>query len=132
MRSLTSVLLSSIYAYQTLNLSHPAPIATYTHPDLRLKGFYIRIDVSPCSQYLVSGSTDGGVYMWDTADRHSPAVRLEGHQREASAVSFGNDKVASASDDLSVRLWRFDPATSRRLTADSSLAKTYGGACAHS
>lgn len=80
-------------AFDPLNLSYPAPLTTFKHPQAIFGSFYVRLAVSPCSRYLASGSSDGGVYTWDTAGNGSDGVRLVGHEKEVGCVSWGNDTV---------------------------------------
>jgi WD40 repeat protein len=78
--------------------------------------FYVKGDFSPDSDYVVSGSADGNVYIWpNTSERkmgilHSqlPLLLLKGHSGEVNAVSWRpNDfsTLSSCSDDGTVRIW---------------------------
>lgn len=62
-------------------------------------------------RYIVSGSEDGLVYLWDIK-QGTPAGTLGsrqskfGHLNEVNeVVTIGNDTVVSASDDMSVIVW---------------------------
>ncbi|KAJ1952879.1 hypothetical protein EC988_003316 [Linderina pennispora] len=61
---------------------------------------------------VVGGSEDGVVYLWD---RESASVvqRLEGHRGIVYDVKWNPRRgiLCSASDDWTVKTWRFDPST---------------------
>src|SRR5262249_24539191 len=62
------------------------------------------------SRYLVTGSKDGKVQVWD-ARNGQPVGTLGAHDREVQAVAFSRDDLhlASASGDGSVKVWAWDP-----------------------
>ena len=50
--------------------------------------------VSPCSRYIASGSSEGGIYLWDTEGSGNDGVRLLGHELETSGLDWGKDRVS--------------------------------------
>uniref|UniRef100_A0A7I4AZV3 Denticleless protein homolog n=1 Tax=Physcomitrium patens TaxID=3218 RepID=A0A7I4AZV3_PHYPA len=68
--------------------------------------FYIKAAFSPDSAHILSGSTDGNVYIWQVDNPSNPAV-LEGHRGEVTAVDWCSSscKIVTSSDDCMVRVW---------------------------
>eukprot|EP00939_MAST-03C_sp_MAST-3C-sp1_P002485 g2485.t1 len=81
----------------------------------RSDSFYLKAVFSPDEKFVASGSCDGDVCVWELdneADGAEPMIRLTGHEQEVNAVDwFGRDdgsgfeRIASSSDDGTVRLW---------------------------
>lgn len=74
----------------------PSDALKLSHPGLFVSSFYVKLAVSPCGSWLASGSSGGGIYLWDVASRSSPqrqAVELKSAGREVSAVDWANDIV---------------------------------------
>lgn len=66
------------------------------HSNLFVKSFYVKIATSPCGKWLASGSSGGGVYIWDVAARsYGPriAVELQASRQEIGAVDWSSDMV---------------------------------------
>jgi WD40 repeat protein len=59
---------------------------------------------SPCTSFLVCGSSGGVVHVWDRQGKHT---RLEGHTEEVTCLQYSLDGkyLASGSLDKSIRLW---------------------------
>lgn len=87
---------SRIYAYDSMHLSRPTPISTFTNSQVRCETFYVRVSVSPNSRYVACGSADGGIYAWDTEGPGDDGVRLVGHEKETSGLDWGRDSVRSS------------------------------------
>lgn len=87
----------SIYAYDPHNLSIPAPLNVYKHPQACYGSFYIRLAVSPDSRSLASGSSDGAVYAWDVHGTGGDGVRWLGHEKEVGCVDWGHNQVGRKS-----------------------------------
>jgi denticleless len=59
---------------------------------------------------ILSGSSDGRLYIWDTTRAGSPILQLTCHRAEVNDVDWCKSdglKIASGSDDGFVRLWRY-------------------------
>jgi WD40 repeat protein len=89
--------------------------------------------ISPDSQLVAAGHSDGRVYVWNIDDAETRYI-LEGHAREVTSVDFSPDGryLASGSEDGTVRLWNpssgqllrvitglLDDVTEVKFTADS-------------
>eukprot|EP00066_Takifugu_rubripes_P021251 XP_011610517.1 PREDICTED: denticleless protein homolog [Takifugu rubripes] len=71
--------------------------------------FYIKSTISPDDQFLASGSSDNHTYIWKIADPKHPPMTLQGHSEEVTSVVWcptDFTKIASCSDDHTVRIWR--------------------------
>jgi WD40 repeat protein len=75
------------------------------------------VRTSPSNHWLVTGSDDGTVRLWDlnTTDPAASPVILSGHQSEVTAVGFSPDNhwLVTGSSDNTARLWNLraeDPA----------------------
>ncbi|KAK4704969.1 denticleless, partial [Phenoliferia sp. Uapishka_3] len=80
-----------IYAFDPLNLTQPAPLGIYSHPESKFNSFYVRLALSPCSRYLAAGNSDGAIHVWDTEGNGKDAVRVIGHEREVSGLDWGHE-----------------------------------------
>ncbi|TNN76144.1 Denticleless [Liparis tanakae] len=71
--------------------------------------FYVKSTISPDDQFLASGSSDNNAYVWKISDPKQPPMMLQGHSEEVTSVSWcptDFTKIASCSDDHTVRIWR--------------------------
>ncbi len=68
--------------------------------------FYVKSSFSPDGRFIVSGSSDFDVFLWDVQHPLLPPLRLKGHHGEVSDVTWcptDMSKIASCSDDTTVR-----------------------------
>lgn len=94
-----------IYLYDVLR-PELGPVKSFTGHSLQ--GFYVKADISPDGKYIVSGSNDANVYIWNTSQPYDSPSILKGHEREVTAVKWSPtdpDRVATCSDDFSARIW---------------------------
>ncbi|OQR91877.1 hypothetical protein ACHHYP_04259 [Achlya hypogyna] len=94
----------------------------------RNSSFYVKSAFSPESRFIVSGSVDQRVYIWDVAQAGLPVRVLHGHEGEVSSVAWSRrdfTKLASCSDDGTVRVW-----TMRRGGDSKDDAAVCGRGCA--
>uniref|UniRef100_A0A6Q2X689 Uncharacterized protein n=1 Tax=Esox lucius TaxID=8010 RepID=A0A6Q2X689_ESOLU len=76
--------------------------------------FYVKSTVSPDDQFLASGSSDHQTYIWKISDPKQPPTMLQGHSQEVTSIAWcptDFTKIASCSDDNTVRIWRLDRGT---------------------
>ena len=77
----------------------------------RVESFYVKTRFSPDGEHILSGSSDGGVYVWEAARPSAPPVVLWGHSTEVTAVEWcptDFTTLVSTSDDAALRVWRVD------------------------
>ncbi len=69
---------------------------------------------------LITGTSDGDVFLWDPEFRKTQLFRLNAHTDSVTSVSFSADgkRVATASEDGWVRLWNVE--NTEELRADGS------------
>ncbi|KAG9027705.1 hypothetical protein FRB95_007437 [Tulasnella sp. JGI-2019a] len=119
---------SQIHPYSALTLSIPeCPgfAEPFSDPRLRASGFYIRVAVSPCGNWLASGSSGGDAFLWEIErvgqTTRAPPVVLKGVQGsvETTCVDWGaGGMLATCSDDGTVRTWRPDPVRAETCRQD--------------
>ncbi|CAG8643838.1 18297_t:CDS:2 [Racocetra fulgida] len=74
-----------IYQYDPINLG--APLARFTSPTFRCSSFYIRMAISPDDRYIISGSSDKCIYMWETDFPDENPIVLKGHENEVTSLT---------------------------------------------
>ncbi|KAK4056692.1 hypothetical protein OIO90_002244 [Microbotryomycetes sp. JL221] len=104
---------SKIHAFDPTNLTQTEPVTTFSDSRAFFDTFYVRVAVSPCSRYIVSGSSNGNMFMWDAQGPGTDAVRIQGHEKEVSGLSWAKDRIVSCSDDHLIRVWQFNPQVAR-------------------
>ncbi len=57
------------------------------------------------NKYLLSGSTDQTIIIWDISNSFKLAEILRGHQGSINSLVIHQEKIASASSDKSIKLW---------------------------
>ncbi|CAG8480212.1 2895_t:CDS:2 [Acaulospora colombiana] len=65
--------------------------------------------ISPDDRYIISGSSDKNIYMWETDFPDESPVILKAHENEVTSLSWSKDieTFASCSDDATLHLWRY-------------------------
>ncbi|XP_018011741.1 denticleless protein homolog [Hyalella azteca] len=97
-----------IYAYH-LAMPSAEPVSCYT--GCLNTTHYVRMAVSSCGRYLVSGGADGRALVWLTSRPGPPVAQLTGHRGEVSAVDwgqFGGDKIATCGDEGMQKIYYMD------------------------
>ena len=92
-----------------------------------VNSFYVKASFSPDCRYIISGSSDYHVYIWDVSNPLLPPMRLRGHTGEVSDVAWSQKefwKLASSSDDTTVRLWTIDRELSEHFSAEGARGDT--------
>ncbi|RHY25039.1 hypothetical protein DYB32_008547 [Aphanomyces invadans] len=102
---LVSAASNDIFLYDLVRATNDPVAKYYGHKN---SSFYVKSGFSPDSNFVVSGSVDHNVYIWDAQSAGAPAVVLRGHEGEVSSVAWCKadfSKIASCSDDGTVRVW---------------------------
>ncbi|CAN8266171.1 unnamed protein product [Cochlearia groenlandica] len=97
-----------IYLYNMLQLDK-GPLQSFS--GCRIDSFFVRTMISPDAEHILSGSSDGNAYIWQVNKPHVEPTILKGHDFEVTAVDWSPSdigKVATASDDFTVRLWSIE------------------------
>ncbi|XP_074844719.1 denticleless protein homolog [Carettochelys insculpta] len=96
----------NIYMFNMTSLK-TTPVAVFSgHQN---STFYVKSSTSPDDQFLVSGSSDQSAYIWKISEPHLPPMMLLGHSQEVTSVAWcpsDFSKIATCSDDNTVRIWR--------------------------
>ncbi|RVE55724.1 hypothetical protein OJAV_G00228860 [Oryzias javanicus] len=95
----------SIYMFNVCGVKR-TPVAVFSgHQN---SSFYVKSSISPDDQFLASGSSDNHTYIW------------KGHSEEVTSVVWcptDFTKIASCSDDHTVRIWRLHRQTDEAQTS---------------
>ena len=121
---------SKIYVYDTRwhvkSTHHPTGGSLEEHVlsfgGHAVDSFYVKTTFSPDGHFIASGSSDGGLYVWEVARPELPPFVYWGHKSEVTAVAWRSDDwstLVSASDDMSARVWRVDRERGPSLNADA-------------
>ncbi|XP_013871175.1 denticleless protein homolog isoform X2 [Austrofundulus limnaeus] len=96
----------SIYMFDVCGIK-TSPVAVFSgHQN---STFYVKSTISPDDRFLSSGSSDNHIYVWKISDPKRPPMMLQGHSEEVTSVAWcptDFTKIASCSDDHTVRIWR--------------------------
>lgn len=79
-----------------------------------LGSFYIKASFSPDGTHILSGSSDENVFIWQVDRPEADPVILKGHRGEVTAVDWCPTdfcKIATCSDDYTVRVWSIKDCT---------------------
>ncbi|KAI5067067.1 hypothetical protein GOP47_0017595 [Adiantum capillus-veneris] len=130
---------SRIYVY---DMHRPEKGSVKSFQGHVLGSFYIKAAFSPEGTHILSGSSDGNVFIWQMDSPESAPIVLKGHGGEVTAVDWCPTdfcKIATCSDDYTVRIWKnIEPsfksvtqpsAIRRRITADPSCDATEARLC---
>ncbi|KAJ7974618.1 denticleless protein-like [Quillaja saponaria] len=93
-----------IYLYNILQLEK-GPLRSFS--GCRIESFFVKSAISPDAAHVVSGSSDGNAYIWQV-DKDQGPIALNSHDGEVTAVDWCQSevgKLATASDDFTVRFW---------------------------
>ncbi|KAF8528884.1 WD40-repeat-containing domain protein, partial [Hysterangium stoloniferum] len=118
---------SCVHTY-SLPLTAPNSAVTgkLSHPGLFVKSFYVKVALNPCGEWLATGSSSGGVYLWDVASRGTgarQAVELKPTGKEIGALDWTDSSLATCCDDGTVRLWRPNLDVSMKCKSDPEESK---------
>ncbi|KAL1356393.1 hypothetical protein HN51_008414 [Arachis hypogaea] len=94
-----------IYLYSILQLDK-GPFRSF--PGCPIESFFVKAAISPDASQIVSGSSNGNAYVWQVNKPQATPVILKSHDAEVTAVDWNRSeigKLATASDDCTVRIW---------------------------
>ncbi|KAG6545554.1 hypothetical protein Mapa_013156 [Marchantia paleacea] len=112
---------SKIYMYDVMGLAK-GELKTFSGHTMG--SFYIKASFSPDGSHILGGSTDHNAYLWKVDRPEDSPTLLRGHNGEVTAVDWcpmEHCKVATCSDDYTVRVWNLRaPRFSQRPTPESN------------
>ncbi|XP_010132108.1 PREDICTED: denticleless protein homolog [Buceros rhinoceros silvestris] len=112
----------SIYMFHMASLK-TTPVAVFSgHQN---STFYVKSSTSPDDQFLVSGSSDCNAYIWKVSEPSLPPRILLGHSQEVTSIAWCPSdftKIATCSDDNTVRIWRLRPRPEEEKSAFSKIS----------
>ncbi|KAK1568742.1 hypothetical protein Q3G72_028174 [Acer saccharum] len=94
-----------IYLYNVLQLEK-GPIQSFS--GCQIESFYVKSAISPDADHILSGSSNGNAYIWQVNKPQVDPIVLKSHDGEVTAVDWCPSeagKIATASDDFTVRIW---------------------------
>lgn len=90
----------SVYMYHLSNISRPT--RRYTDPDYTANTFFVKLDLSPDDQFILSGSSRGPVFVWEIERPNDGAVQFKGHKREATSISWCKKDITQVNSSRAV------------------------------
>lgn len=108
---ITSCMDNKIYLYNALQ-PDKGHLKSYTGHVLG--SFYIKASFSPGGTHILSGSSDENAFIWQADRPEADPVMLKGHRGEVTAVDWCPTdfcKIATCSDDYTVRVWSIKDCT---------------------
>ncbi|CAG8590806.1 11889_t:CDS:10, partial [Diversispora eburnea] len=88
-RLFTSSTDNVVYMYDPINLG--APLARFTSPTFLCCSFYIRMAISPDDKYIMCGSGDNNIYIWEIDFPDESPVILKAHEDEVTSLSWSRN-----------------------------------------
>ncbi|KAK7381416.1 hypothetical protein VNO78_34088 [Psophocarpus tetragonolobus] len=110
---------SRIYLYSTLQLEK-GPLKSFS--GCQIDSFFVKSAISPDALNIVSGSSDGNAYVWKVDKPLEDPTILKSHDGEVTAVDWCSSeigKLATCSDDFTVRIWKKNSYVSRTQCASA-------------
>ncbi|KAK6928381.1 WD40 repeat [Dillenia turbinata] len=112
-----------IYLYHTLQLEK-GPVASFS--GCQINSFFVKSAISPDATLILSGSSDGDAYLWQVNKPELDPIRLNSHENEVTAVDwcpFEVGKIATASDDYTIRIWNVQSTSCSSTRSPSSIRR---------
>ncbi|KAK7271655.1 hypothetical protein RJT34_27734 [Clitoria ternatea] len=108
-----------VYLYNILQ-HEKGPIRSFS--GCRIESFFVKSAISPDASNIVCGSSDGNAYVWQVNKPQEDPTILKSHDGEVTAVDWCCSevgKLATASDDFTVRTWNKNSFISQARSASS-------------
>ncbi|MED6170547.1 hypothetical protein PIB30_032006 [Stylosanthes scabra] len=121
-----------IYLYNILQLDK-GPFRSF--PGCPIESFFVKAAISPDASQIVSGSSNGNAYVWQVNKPQAMPVILKSHDGEVTAVDWNRSeigKLATASDDCTVRTWNQTNYVSDKKTSCSIRRRVMAMPCTES
>ncbi|XP_037495373.1 denticleless protein homolog [Jatropha curcas] len=111
-----------IYLYNVLQLGK-GPIQSFS--GCRIESFYVKSAISPDAAHILSGSSDGKTYIWQVNKPCTDPITLKSNDGEVTAVDWSpsDGKIATASDDFTVRIWNMQNSYCSTSRSPSSIRR---------
>ncbi|XP_059642541.1 uncharacterized protein LOC132284445 [Cornus florida] len=112
-----------IYLYNVLQLDK-GPVRSFS--GCRTGSFFVKSALSPDAAHILSGSSDGNAYIWQVNKPQADPTILRGHDGEVTAVNWcpsETGKVATSSDDFTVRFWNIQSSCYSNTRSPSSIRR---------
>ncbi|XP_027359479.1 denticleless protein homolog [Abrus precatorius] len=108
-----------VYLYNILQLEK-GPLRSFS--GCRIESFFVKSAISPDASHIVSGSSDGNAYVWQVDKPLEEPTILKSHDGEVTAVDWCCSevgKLATSSDDFTVRIWNKNSYISKAKSASA-------------
>nr|CAD1832533.1 unnamed protein product [Ananas comosus var. bracteatus] len=139
-----------IYLYDVIHL-HKGPMKVFSGS--RIESFFVKSAISPDRTHILGGSSDGNAYIWQVfislllglnpvlyhfAHQENLSLQVEkpeedpviltGHEGEVTAVDWFTSevgKIATCSDDFTVRVWNIGERNYKDANSPTAVRKRY-------
>lgn len=91
-RLFSSCMDNSVYMHYLTDLTKPA--RKYVDPEYKVGSFDIRLSLSPDDQFLLSGSHDKDLFVWEVDRPLSKAYKYEGHTKKVTGVAWSKRNLS--------------------------------------
>ncbi|KAL2335722.1 hypothetical protein Fmac_016935 [Flemingia macrophylla] len=108
-----------VYLYDTLQIDK-GPLQSFS--GCRIESFFVKAAISPDASNIVCGSSNGNAYVWKVDKPQDDPTILKSHDGEVTAVNWCSSeigKLATCSDDFTVRTWKKNSYVSRTQCASA-------------
>ncbi|KAL8097734.1 uncharacterized protein LOC141686990 [Apium graveolens] len=114
---------NTIYLYNILQ-HEKGPLKSFS--GCRIGSFFVKSAMSPDAAHILAGSSDGNAYIWQVNQPKAEPIILKGHDGEATAVDWSpseTGKIATSSDDFTVRFWDIRSSCYSKTRSPSSVRR---------
>ncbi|KAK3032077.1 hypothetical protein RJ639_036291 [Escallonia herrerae] len=112
-----------IYLYNVLQLEK-GPTESFS--GCQIESFFVKSAISPDAAHILGGSSDGNAYIWQVNKPRADPIVLESHGGEVTAVAWCSSeigKIATSSDDFTVRFWNLQRKCYSETRSPSSIRR---------